>query len=86
MLGHSALSPADLEEKFGLLGGDIFVAPVLNKEGTVNISFPAGNDWVYLYDKSRVYDGGATLSDTWPIDEFPVFVRQGSAWVDNLNP
>ena len=24
VLGHSALSPADLEEKFGLLGGDIF--------------------------------------------------------------
>lgn len=68
------------------LGDEIFVAPILNKAGTVNIQFPAGSDWVYLYDKSQVYDGGTSLSETWPIDEFPVFIRQGSTWVDNLNP
>jgi alpha-glucosidase (family GH31 glycosyl hydrolase) len=69
-----------------LLGNNIFVAPILNKDGNVTIKFPADGKWVYLYNKSQVYDGGSTQSLTLTLDEFPVFIRQGSEMVDKLNP
>jgi alpha-glucosidase (family GH31 glycosyl hydrolase) len=68
------------------LGEEIFVAPVMNKTGNVKIQFPAGEQWVYLYDKSQTYDGGTSLEQVWPLDEFPVFIRQGSSLVDELEP
>jgi alpha-glucosidase (family GH31 glycosyl hydrolase) len=68
------------------LGDDIFVAPVMNKTGNVRIQFPAGEQWVYLYDKSQTFDGGTSVEQVWPLDEFPVFIRQGSSLVDQLEP
>lgn len=61
-----------------LLGDDIFVVPVLNSSGAVMVNLPAGNNWVYLYDKSQVYEGGQSISKTFPISEFPVYLKQGT--------
>jgi alpha-glucosidase (family GH31 glycosyl hydrolase) len=68
------------------LGSDILIAPVTNKDGNVHITFPNDGNWVYLYNKSQVYNAGTTVDLTLPIDEFPVFVRQGSEWIDKLTP
>jgi len=49
-------------------------------EGTsITVNFPAGNNWVYLYDESQVYVGGTQAQMTVPYTEFPVFIRQGSS-------
>lgn len=62
-----------------LLGDDIFVAPVLEENGAVTISFPTG-EWMYLFDSSQVFDqSNQEMAFTVPLDEFPVFVRVGSA-------
>lgn len=68
------------------LGDDILVAPILNMAGTITVKFPSGSDWVYLYDKTKVYTGGSAVDLTLPLEEFPVFIRKGSALVDQLNP
>jgi alpha-glucosidase (family GH31 glycosyl hydrolase) len=62
-----------------LLGTDLLVAPIYESGDTRTVSFPAGDDWVYLWDRSLVYAGG-TQAVVWsPLSEYPIFVRQGSA-------
>lgn len=70
------------------LGPDIFVTPIKEAgTGSLSITFPKGTDqWVYLFDKSKIYNGGSSVSLSFPIDEFPVFVKKGSAMADSLTP
>jgi alpha-glucosidase (family GH31 glycosyl hydrolase) len=61
-----------------LLGTDILVAPIYEPGNTRNLHFPEGDDWVYLWDQSQVYQGG-TIHTVWtPLSEFPIFLRKGS--------
>jgi alpha-glucosidase (family GH31 glycosyl hydrolase) len=70
-----------------MLGDDIFVAPVLDPSGSVTITFPAGSDkWVYLYDKTQVFDGGTSTTKTFTLEEFPVYIKHGTATADVLKP
>ncbi|MFO0674772.1 MAG: glycoside hydrolase family 31 protein [Polyangiaceae bacterium] len=63
-----------------LLGPDVFVAPMLDATPSRTLTFPPGGDtWVYLFDKSKTYAGGATVTLSVPLGEFPVFVKKGSA-------
>jgi alpha-glucosidase (family GH31 glycosyl hydrolase) len=69
-----------------MFGDDIFVAPVLNTAGTVTINFPAGSKWVYLHDKTEIHEGGTSITKTYPLNEFPVFMKEGSAIAGKLVP
>ena len=69
-----------------LLGDDIFVTPVLDDIGNINVKFPAGSNWVYLFDKTKVYTGGTIVLLNFPIDQFPAFAKQGSDVASSLNP
>lgn len=69
-----------------MLGDDIYVAPVLGASGNVTVNLPAGSNWVYLYDKTKVYEGGQSFSKTYPITEFPVYLRQGSKIAEGIEP
>ncbi|HUT53761.1 MAG TPA: TIM-barrel domain-containing protein [bacterium] len=60
------------------LGPDLLVAPIHEPGATRTVTFPAGNDWVYLWDRSQVHAGGAEAALDFPLDEYPVFIRQGS--------
>lgn len=67
-----------------MLGPDIFVAPMLEAGNSITVNFPAGEEWVYLYDKNVTYQGGQTHSLTVPLDEYPVFIKQGSIMITRL--
>jgi len=58
-----------------LLGDEIFVAPIINEGNDRTIVFPAG-EWIYMFDESQSYRGVQTL--TFPMDEFPAFIRKGA--------
>jgi len=69
-----------------LLGPDIFVTPI-RRSGSdpLYIKFPEGNDtWLYLYDPSKEYSGGVSVTLDFSIEEYPVFVKKGSAIADSL--
>ena len=83
---HSLMQFVNNSNYMYYLGDDILVAPILNMDSKVKVNFPANNKWVYLYDKSKVYDGGTTIDITLPLEEFPVYIRKGSEWVDKLIP
>ena len=67
-----------------LLGPDILVAPMLEEGTSRTVQFPAGSDWVYLFDKSETYTGGSNETLTILLDEFPVFLREGSGIAEAL--
>ncbi len=68
-----------------MLGPDIFVAPVLAPGGNVTVNFPAGNNWIYLFDTTIVQTGGSSVALNFPLSEFPVYVRQGSQYDNIIN-
>jgi alpha-D-xyloside xylohydrolase len=61
-----------------LLGTDILVAPIYEAGGARTVNFPAGSDWVYLWDRGQEFTGGAQAALTFPLAEYPVFLRKGS--------
>ena len=62
-----------------MFGGDLLVAPVMEKGALKrNVYLPAGTDWVNVWTKER-FAGGQTVSADAPLDVIPVFCRQGAA-------
>ncbi len=68
-----------------MLGPDIFVAPILAAGGNVTVHFPAGDNWVYLFDTTVVKTGGSSEAITFPLSEFPVYIRESSAYIDSIS-
>ncbi len=67
-----------------MLGPDIFVAPFLEEGTSITVNFPAGNEWIYLYNSSQVYTGGITETLTIPYTEYPVFIKGESLSINEL--
>jgi len=68
-----------------MLGPDIFVAPILAAGGNVTVNFPSGNNWIYLFDTTVVKTGGTSEALSFPLSEFPVYVKQGSQYDNIIN-
>src|SRR5438552_10699105 len=60
-----------------LFGGDFLVAPIHEDGITRTVSLPPGQ-WRYLFDDRDVLKGPAAVTRDFPLDEFPVFVREGA--------
>ena len=66
-----------------MLGDDLFVTPILQEGGAVVVAFPDGQ-WRHLYGEHTTFEGGTTEDMSLPIDQFPAFVRAGSALEETL--
>lgn len=66
------------EGKFHYLFGDDFlVAPIHEDKLARTVSLPPGG-WRYLFDDHEVLQGPQQVTRDFPLDEFPVFVRDGA--------
>ncbi|NOY79275.1 MAG: hypothetical protein GXO76_15590 [Calditrichaeota bacterium] len=64
--------------KYEYLFGDYFlVAPIWQDTLSRSITFPPGR-WRYFFNDSRVFEGGQRVTQSFPLDEFPVFVKEGA--------
>ncbi len=64
--------------KYEYLFGDAFlIAPIYQDSLVRQVTFPHGR-WRYFFDDSRIFEGGKTVSFRCPLEEFPVFVREGA--------
>ncbi|PCJ77527.1 MAG: hypothetical protein COA57_16630 [Flavobacteriales bacterium] len=68
-----------------LLGTDVFVAPFLQVGISITVSFPAGKNWVYLFDKTQTYSGGTLQTLIIPYAEFPVFIEENSDLLNTID-
>ena len=83
-----------LKDQSYLLGRDVFITRISRPGGKARIEFPPGN-WRYWYELSECHQAGEKLRKTFPLEEYPVYLRSGSLiplWVSSsygrhqLNP
>jgi alpha-D-xyloside xylohydrolase len=60
-----------------MFGDDFLVAPIHQDTLTRAVSLPAGK-WRYLFDDHAVVQGPTQLTREFPLDEYPVYVREGA--------
>ena len=60
-----------------LFGGDFLVAPIHEDSLTRTVSLPSGQ-WRYLFDDLELLQGPAQVTRNFPLDEYPVYVREGA--------
>ncbi len=60
-----------------LFGDDFLVAPYYKDELKNTVTLPAGK-WRYFFDDKEVIRGPVTFDREFPLDEFPVYVREGA--------
>ncbi len=58
-------------------GDDFLVAPIYEDKLARTVSLPPGG-WRYLFEDDELLQGPQTLTRDFPLDEFPVFVRDGA--------
>ena len=60
-----------------MFGPDVLVSPVMEKGQTSKeVYLPAGTSWTNAWTK-EVYEGGQTVTVETPIDQIPLFTRNG---------
>ena len=62
-----------------LFGNDLLVAPIHADKLERSVSLPPGR-WRYLFHDEELLSGPAQLQREFPLDEFPVFVREGAVF------
>ena len=60
-----------------MYGDSFFVAPIYEPGNEREVTLPVG-EWRYLFDDHALIRGGRTITREFPIDEYPVFVRDGA--------
>jgi len=74
--GPALMRPAG--EDFSYHFGDaFFVAPIYEPSRERTVHLPEGR-WRYLYDETTILNGPQTVTRDFALDEFPVYVRNGS--------
>jgi hypothetical protein len=60
-----------------LFGNDFLVAAIHEDSLHRTVTLPAGK-WRYLFDDQAVIEGPVTFDRDFPLDEYPVYVREGA--------
>jgi alpha-glucosidase (family GH31 glycosyl hydrolase) len=60
-----------------LLGDDLLVAPIFRDDPVGTVTLPPGR-WRYLFDDREAIVGPTNFSRAFPLDEFPVYLREGA--------
>lgn len=64
--------------KYHYLFGDNFLVAPIYKDELINIvTLPKGK-WRYFFDDTEVIEGPVTFQKEFPLEEFPVYVREGA--------
>lgn len=64
--------------RFHYLFGDQFlVAPIYEDKLTNRVTLPKGK-WRYFFNDSEIFNGPVTFEKEFPLNEYPVFVREGA--------
>lgn len=67
-----------------LFGDDFLVAPIFQDQLSREVVLPAGK-WRYLFDDRELLTGPLTFKRDFPLDEFPVFIREGAVVPLNIS-
>ena len=60
-----------------LFGDDFLVAPIYQDDLINRVTLPKGK-WRYFFNDNEVFEGGSSFEKSFPLEEFPVFIREGA--------
>ncbi len=60
-----------------MFGDELLIAPIYKDELTNSVTLPQGN-WRYWYDDSKIIEGPITFERDYPLEEYPVYIREGA--------
>lgn len=75
--GPPLMRPLPAGDFHYLFGRDLLIAPIHEDKTERQITLPAGR-WRYLLHDHQAYQGPAIINRDFPLDEYPVFVREGA--------
>lgn len=75
--GRLLQTPLDEGKYHYMFGDDFLVAPIYVDSKINSISLPEG-EWRYFFDDKELHKGDKTFNMEFPIDEFPVFIKEGA--------
>ncbi|MCA9450808.1 MAG: glycoside hydrolase family 31 protein, partial [Candidatus Omnitrophica bacterium] len=58
-------------------GDDLFIAPIYQDSATCTVQLPPGK-WRYWFEDAEVLKGPQSLTRSYPLEEYPVFIREGA--------
>ena len=74
--GRRLQTPIDGKYHY-LFGDDLLIAPIYKDELNNEVHLPEGK-WRYWFDDTRIIEGPHILEKEFPLEEYPVFIREGS--------
>jgi alpha-glucosidase (family GH31 glycosyl hydrolase) len=75
--GKRLQTPLDKGTYHYMFGDDFLVAPIYQDSKINSVTLPEGQ-WRYFFEDSELIDGAQTLEMEFPMDEYPVFVKEGA--------
>lgn len=75
--GKNLQRPLDKGSYHFMFGDDFLVAPIYRDSLTSTVVLPPGN-WRYLFNETERLAGPATITRDFPLNEFPVYIRDGA--------
>ena len=75
--GRRLQTPLDKGKYHYMFGDDILVAPIYVDSKINSVSLPEGK-WRYFFDDMELHEGDKTFEMEFPMDEFPVFIKEGA--------
>ena len=60
-----------------MFGDDLLVVPIYKDIKSREVYLPKG-EWRYFFDDTALIEGGRILEKEFPMDEFPVFIKEGT--------
>jgi alpha-D-xyloside xylohydrolase len=60
-----------------MFGDDLLIAPIYVDSKLREVTLPKGQ-WRYFFDDKELLDGKSTFEREYPLDEFPVFIKEGA--------
>jgi alpha-D-xyloside xylohydrolase len=75
--GKPLMRPQDDGRFHYLFGDDFLVAPIHQDSASRTVSLPAGK-WRYFFRRGESVQGPATITREFPLDEYPVYLREGA--------
>jgi alpha-glucosidase (family GH31 glycosyl hydrolase) len=75
--GRRLQTPLEKGKYHYMFGDYLLVAPIYKDSKTKDVVLPEGK-WRYFFDDKEIVEGGKTLIRDFPMDEFPVYVKEGA--------
>ena len=81
--GGSLIKNVSYEQESHIVGDNIFTKAITSENNQVSFNLPKEGEWIDFWTKER-YNSKTTVSQTYPLNRFPLFIKVGSITPMNI--